>query len=438
MATRGPRELEIGSKNQDSGSVLVTVKDRGAGLRGSRSRRLVPRVQRPAGHLLPRDVSRPALTSPAQSDNSARAPEGVVAILRRQSRAVLVGAGLAAAAALGVLDFATPPDLSFLIFYLAPVLFLVWFVGRRAALLATAMAAAVWTYEDVLTASASRSPAYAIWSVASRLGFFVVFVEVVARLKEALERTHRAERREAEREIEIAQAVQFHLFPQGAPIASGLDCHGVCRPVRAVGGDYYDFLPLRAGELGIAVGDVAGKGISAALLMASLQATLRSYASMSRDGMGAATAEMNRQLFMLTEPSRFATLFWGIYDERSRRFAYVDAGHDPPLLLRGKDSAIVRLATGGLPLGAFAEARYREDSITLESGDVIAIYTDGITEATNALQEEFGGARLERLLRRNAARPAAELCRIVLESVDEFRAGAPQRDDMTLVIARVQ
>ena len=374
-------------------------------------------------------------------------PTGIVAALRRQPRAILTAGGLLLLAALGALDLATPPNLSFLIFYIGPVLFLVWFVGRGAALLATALAAAVWTYEDVLSAVAPASPALAIWSVATRFGFFVLFVEIVVRLKAALERSHRAEQREMEREVEIAQAVQLRLFPQTAPNASGLDCHGLCRPVRGVAGDYYDFLQLGPGKLGIAVGDVAGKGISAALLMASLQASLRSYASVSRDGMAAVTREMNGQLFALTEPTRFATLFWGIYDEGRRTLTYVDAGHDPPFLLRRafgdspaapqKPSAVERLTTGGLPLGAFPGSEYREAAVAFEAGDVIAIYTDGITETMNAAKEEFGEARLERLLRENAHHSAADLCRVVVESVDRFRADGLQQDDMTLLIARV-
>jgi serine phosphatase RsbU (regulator of sigma subunit) len=396
------------------------------------------------GSVIERSVSSDLADPAVVSEAPAARPTGVVALLRRQPRGVLTAAGLLLAAALAVLDLATPPNLSFLIFYIAPVLFLVWFVGRRAALLATALAAGVWTYEDVLTAGAHGSTGFAIWSVATRFGFFVLFVEIVERLKAALERSHRAEQREMEREVEIAQAVQLRLFPQTAPSLPGLDCHGLCRPVRGVAGDYYDFLALGSGKLGIAVGDVAGKGISAALLMASLQASLRSYLSVSRDGMGTITREMNRQLFALTEPTRFATFFWGIYDAASHTFRYVNAGHDAPFLLRrsfgsgpARPSEVQRLATGGLPLGAFADSEYRETSIALEAGDLIAIYTDGITEAVNPADEEFGVTRLEALLRENADLPAAELCRQVLETVDRFRAGGPQQDDMTLLIVRV-
>lgn len=410
-------------------------------------RRLENSALSTSGSAVERLASSDLAVSADSSDVRARIATGIVPFLRRQSRAVLTAAGLFLVAALGVLDFATPPNLSFLIFYIAPVLFLVWFVGRGAALLATALAAAMWTYEDVLSPSAHISPALAIWSVATRFGFFVLFVEIVARLKAALERSHRAEQREVEREMEIAKAVQLRLFPQTAPIISGLDCHGLCRPVRGVAGDYYDFLELGPGKLGIAVGDVAGKGIFAALLMASLQASLRSYVSVSRDGMAAVTREMNGQLFALTEPTRFATLFWGIYDERRRNFTYVDAGQDPPFLLRRafraepaaapRSPEVERLTVGGLPLGAFPGSEYREGAVTLEAGDLIAIYTDGITETNNAAGEEFGESRLDRLLHENGHRSSAELCRIVIESVDGFRGDLPQQDDMTLVIARV-
>ena len=367
--------------------------------------------------------------------------------LLRQPHWVLTTAGLFLVAVLGVLDYATGPDLSFLIFYVGPVLLLVWFVGREAALFAAVLAAAFWTFEDVLSAHAYASRAVAIWNVAVRLGFFVLFVRTVAQLKAALERERLVRQQQLEHEIEIAQAVQLRLFPQAAPNAAGLDCQGLCRPVRGVAGDYYDFLRLPDGRLGIAVGDVSGKGISAALLMASLQASLRGFATASRDGVGSVTREMNRQLFALTEPARFATLFWGIYDERRRAFTYANAGQNPPFLLRAAfaDTAGIglacseaeRLRAGGVPLGAFAVSTYCEDTVGLAPGDLLAVFSDGITETADAAEEEFGEARLEGLLRRNAHRPAAELCRTVFDAVDAFRGSASQEDDMTIVIARV-
>jgi sigma-B regulation protein RsbU (phosphoserine phosphatase) len=359
----------------------------------------------------------------------------VSTFLRRQHPAVLTLAGLLAIGALGMLDYLAGPDLSFLIFYVAPVLFLVWFVGRWAGLLGAAASAAFWVYEDVLSTHAYSSTTVADWNIAVRLIFLSLFVYVVAELKGALERERLAEQERLEREVRIARQVQSRLFPQKVPEIQGLDCHGLCLPAGGAAGDYYDFLALDTGHLGIAVGDVAGKGISAALLMASLQGALRSHASLSGDGPEGLARDINAQMHALTEPTRFATLFWGVFDGERRTLTYVNAGHNPPMLLRGA-SGIDRLRTGGPPLGVFAVTAYRQETVTLEPGDLLAVFTDGITEASNAAEEDYGDERLARFLRENAGRPAVELCRLVLEAVEIFRGGEPQADDMTIVVAR--
>ena len=305
---------------------------------------------------------------------------------------------------LGVLDYATGPDLSFLLFYVGPVFLLVWFVGTGAALLASVLAAAFWTFEDVLSAHAYASRGVAIWNVAVRLVFFFLLVRTVAQLKAALERERLAKQRQLEREVEIAQAVQLRLFPQAAPSAAGLDCEGLCRPVRGVAGDYYDFLRLGGEKLGIAVGDVSGKGISAALLIASLQASLRGFASASRDGVGSVTREMNRQLYALTEPARFATLFWGIYDEGRRTFTYVNAGQNPPFLFRAAfagaggagraPSKVERLRAGGC-----RSARSRRPPIGKTAS--------GSRPATYSPSSATGSPRRRTRRRRNSGNPGS-------------------------------
>ena len=184
------------------------------------------------------------------------------------------------------------------------------------------------------------------------------------------------------------------------------------------------------------MGDVAGKGLAAALLMASLQAALRSLVSIATDGPAALARDLNAQMCALTEPTRFATWFWSVFDERARTLTYVNAGHNPPMLLR-RDGSLQRLTLGGPPLGVFAEAAYRKDAVALSPGDLLVIFTDGITEAPNAAEEEFGDARLEDFVRAHADDSPEQLCRGVLQAVDAFQAGEPQQDDMTLVVARV-
>jgi serine phosphatase RsbU (regulator of sigma subunit) len=361
----------------------------------------------------------------------------LIAALGRQPPALLVAEGFLWIAALGILDYFAPPDLSFLIFYVAPVLFLVWFVGRWAGLLGALASAGFWTYEDVLSPHAYPSATVADWNIAVRLLFLALFVWVVADLKRVLQRERQAEQERLERDVGIAQQVQTRLFPRMAPQIRNLDCHGVCRPARGIAGDYYDFLTLDGGNAGIAVADVAGKGLPAALLMASLQAALRSLVSIEDEDPAALARDLNAQMCELTDPARFATLFWCIFNERLRTLTYVNAGHNPPLLLRGT-GRIDRLAPGGRPLGVFPGSEYRKDKVALASGDVLVVFTDGITEAPDGDEREFGEERLQDYVRAHADRSPDELCRGILEAVAGFQDGHPQEDDMTLVVARVR
>jgi sigma-B regulation protein RsbU (phosphoserine phosphatase) len=362
---------------------------------------------------------------------------GLITAIGRQPRAVLVAEGFLWIAILGILDYFAPPDLSFLIFYVAPVFFLVWFVGRWAGLLGALASAAFWTYEDVLSPHAYPSTKVADWNIAVRLAFLAVFVYIVAELKRVLERERHAEQERLERDVQIAQQVQERLFPRKAPQIPNLDCQGVCRPARGVAGDYYDFVTIDGGHAGIAVADVAGKGLPAALLMASLQAALRSLVSVAVEGPDVLARDLNVQMCELTEPTRFATLFWGVFDEQRRALAYVNAGHNPPLLFR-KGGAVERLSAGGRPLGAFPNSEYHMGRVTLSAGDLLVVFTDGVTEAPSASEEEFGEERLQDYVRAHADRSVEELCRGILGAVDGFRDSRPQQDDMTLVVARVR
>jgi serine phosphatase RsbU (regulator of sigma subunit) len=362
-----------------------------------------------------------------------------VANLRRQPRWVLVAIGLVWIAILAVLDYVAPLELSFLTFYVAPVLFLVWFVGASAGILGALVCAAFWVWEDMLSAHAHPTLKIHVtdWNLAVRAIFLLAFVWVVAELKRALERERHAAQERLEHDLEIAEEVQQRLFPRRDPEIRALDCHGVCRPARGVAGDYYDFLTLGAGRTGIAVGDVAGKGLPAALLMASLQGSLRSLATLSRDGPASLAAELNAQLYALTERNRFTTFFWAVWEESSRSLTWVNAGHNAPMLLRASGT-IERLPPSGPPLGALPGAAYRDATIALAPGDLLVVFTDGVTEAVDAADTEFGEARLEALLRRDGDRSAAATCDRIIAAVRQFEAGAPQNDDITLVVARAR
>ena len=250
-----------------------------------------------------------------------------------------------------------------------------------------------------------------------------------------------AEQAALRREIQIAQEVQQQLFPHERPPLRSLQYAGVCRAARGVGGDFYDFMPLASGRLGIALADIAGKGLPAALLMASLQALLRSHAPTYVAALQALACELNRHLVETTDGARFATLFFGVYDDSARAIHYVNAGHLPPLVLtRGAAGAVEvrRLEEGGMVLGLFPDQAYKEGCARLAPGDRLIIFSDGVTEASAPSGEMFGE---ERLLAAVAAYGSGDIERLpeyLLEEVDRFVGSSPQQDDITVIAAEVQ
>jgi sigma-B regulation protein RsbU (phosphoserine phosphatase) len=246
-----------------------------------------------------------------------------------------------------------------------------------------------------------------------------------------------ADQEALKRELDIARDVQAGLLPQKRPAIAGLDYDGTCRMAREVGGDYFDFLDLGSGRLGMALGDVSGKGVSAALLMASLQALLRSRAKQFADDPASLVTQVNESLADSTDPSKFATFFYAVYDPATRTLRYVNAGHNPPFLLRSGTSVVSRLRPTGMALGFDRAAVYAEGCDTLATGDVLLAFTDGLTEALNEAGEEFDDARAAGLLVGNRHLGATDLQRVVTAELEAFCGRAPQHDDVTIVVARV-
>jgi serine phosphatase RsbU (regulator of sigma subunit) len=237
-----------------------------------------------------------------------------------------------------------------------------------------------------------------------------------------------------EREIEIAREVQRELLPRACPIIPGLKIAGACRPAIGVGGDYYDYLQFSEHRLGIVIADVAGKGIPAALLMAGLQGSVRSLAGPTVQP-GEVNRLLNGMLYRSTTTARYATLFFALYDADRRVLSYSNAGHFPPLHV-GRDGGVARLGAAGIPLGLFEEAVYGQAQRTLEPGDLLALYTDGIVEAQGLDGVEFGEDRFIELLTRYRD---ADLDDLVLKIMAELErwSGGHAHDDATLVLARV-
>jgi sigma-B regulation protein RsbU (phosphoserine phosphatase) len=269
-------------------------------------------------------------------------------------------------------------------------------------------------------------------SVAMQTGLALANAQLTTAIAEEV-----ARREKMNHELEIAREVQERLFPQGLPAIAGLDYYGKCRTALGVGGDYYDFLALPAGKLGVALGDVSGKGIAAALMMASLEASLRAEAARAGGDLGQMIGRVNQLIYDASAEDRYATLFYAEYDPAQHLLTYVNAGHNAPILLREGCACIERLHEGGGPVvGLIPECTYRQATVSLNPGDTLVIYTDGISEAMNPELEEWGEERLIAATRESTGSCSAEVVGQIMEAAAAHASGAPQSDDMTLVVVR--
>jgi sigma-B regulation protein RsbU (phosphoserine phosphatase) len=247
-----------------------------------------------------------------------------------------------------------------------------------------------------------------------------------------------------ENELEIAHEVQAQLFPRSAPEVPGLELYGVCKAARSVSGDYYDFLKLGENRVCLVLGDVSGKGISAALLMAAIQSALRAQfydgfaPTRGSQPLPLSTAEvvsrLNVQLFESTPLEKYVTFFFGVYDAATRTLTYTNAGHLPPVLLRRGE--VERLQVGGTVVGLFSPLSYEQAEIPIQPGDLLLAFTDGITEPENIYGEEFGEERLLEVVRRALSASPQILVEEIYRSVSDWTGSPELQDDMTLVVAK--
>jgi phosphoserine phosphatase RsbU/P len=290
----------------------------------------------------------------------------------------------------------------------------------------------------------SRSDRRLLSSVALQTGLAIENSALVHHLAE-----ESAQRQRINREIEIARQVQERLLPQIYPLVKGLDFAGFSRTAQEVGGDYYDFIALENGRLGVAVGDVSGKGISAALLMASIRSALHGLTFSGTLSLARIIEGLNRIIYDSSTSNRFVTFFFGEYDPSTRTLDYVNAGHNAPVLLRptapGQDSfcspegpcMVELLETGGPVLGIFTDVQYEQGRCQLQPYDILIAFTDGISEAMTANYEEWGEERLIAAAKLSTQCSAQDLVTALVQSADRFTAGAPQNDDLSLVVLKV-
>ncbi|MGC2720276.1 MAG: SpoIIE family protein phosphatase [Candidatus Acidiferrales bacterium] len=260
------------------------------------------------------------------------------------------------------------------------------------------------------------------------------FNEMTSSISELID--EQGKRQKLENEIEIARQVQSQLFPQTLPKLPGLDLAAICRPARTVSGDYYDFIRTGPNCVGIALADISGKGIFASLLMASLQAALRSQATLDGTcGTAELVARLNRHLFRNTSDDRYATFFYGVYDGDAKTFTYTNAGHLAPFFIHS--GKVEELSEGGTVVGLFEDFPYTQRTIHVDPGSLFVLFSDGLTEPENVYGEEFGNNRLREEVLRNRNVPPQKLAESLIAAAELWAGSPEQADDMTVVVARM-
>jgi sigma-B regulation protein RsbU (phosphoserine phosphatase) len=302
--------------------------------------------------------------------------------------------------------------------------------------------------------------------VANQMGSFIENMELLSRMVEE-ERTAR--------ELEMAAEVQRHLFPADGLEDNALQIYGTCLPALGIGGDYYDYFDIDDRRTGIAIADVAGKGIAAALLMSTVQASLRCQLTSADRSLADVVSAMNSLLRRSTSDGGYATFFLAQFDKATRGLSYVNAGHNPPMLVRGalaslgaagtlldvpgtprvwsnnamgtraalavsviEEPVVSRLTVGGPIIGTFLQGPYEQETIRLQSGDTLVVYTDGVTEALNPAGLEFGEEKLRSIVTESLQLPARELAEAIIARVLRWQAEAAQHDDITLIVVKVK
>ena len=363
--------------------------------------------------------------------------------LQKESRAIRIAVFLGLFVLTAWLDLIVDHDLSLFALYLIPTLYSAWYLGSRWAYGSCLAGGAVWVIHDWPGWHSYHHVIIPFGNLAGKLAVLTVIVSIVNALKNALEDQYEADRRLVVREFEIASEVQRRLLPSQLPDYPGLDLGFIYHPAHQLGGDYYDFIPLGPERIAIAIADISGKGLPGALLMATLQSLVRTNFAAREGRLARFAQEVSERLYEQTANERYATLFVAILDLSSLTLHYVNAGHNPPLFFRKwtllrRPSSTEVLDKGGPPLGMFPATQYVCGRTLLQEGDVLVLYTDGVLDALNMEQEQFGEERLRDVIRSSQFLTATEICQSVVSRLDTFTAGSPQWDDVTLVVVKVK
>ncbi len=344
--------------------------------------------------------------------------------LGNRSKLFLMVLATALVVLLGWIDYVTGIELSLSIFYLLPVAIVAWYGTKWGAYFISMLSAITWFMVDFIAAHIYAHALIPYWNAAVRLGIFAIVTYILSRLKISIES-----------EFKIAGEIQQGFLPKTIPQIQGYEISCIVKPSLPVSGDYFDVIEYSKNRLGLCIADVVGHGIPAALLMSSLQAAVKIYAS-NKILPDELCEKLNQTMTENSVPGKFITFFYGLLDVERKKLTYTNAGHNPPILLR-KNGSHTFLSGNDRVLGVSKDWKYKQHEVSLNSGDRLILFTDGVTEVTNLKDEQFGVERLVNLLENNRELNASAMQNLILKELTDYSKGIFP-DDITLLVIAVK
>jgi len=338
---------------------------------------------------------------------------------------------------LGTVDYYTGQEYSFLIFYAIPVMYATWFGGLVPGIIYSVICLISWFNDSFNFRPALENPVLPYWNLLVQTCFFILIIFITLRLKAVTKYEKELERKSIERELKIARDVQQRFFPQHVPSFDKINLFGMCRPADSVGGDYFDYFKISKNELIITIADVSGHGISSALLMAGLVGFFRTNAVNYVNENDKLLEKTNDFVCRMTGNYNFVTIFYSVFNNKTNKLKFVNAGHNPPFLIKNGEQKVIKLESGGLLTGIIEDIKYVEKEVSLEEGDLLVLYTDGVTETMNDKNELYGEERLLNVILKSKNFPPEIVAKNIIKDVETYNSNNKQADDITLIVCKI-
>jgi sigma-B regulation protein RsbU (phosphoserine phosphatase) len=335
------------------------------------------------------------------------------------------------------LDFITSNEIDFFVYYSIPVIIITWYGGMKSGFLMAFLALLSWLADNYYGRAGETLHFISFWNLGIQLFFFLLLVILIYSIKYFVNEIEEAEKLKVRKERELAKKVQQKFFPQYNPEFQGIEYFGKSIPADSVGGDFYDYFKLNEDKISFLIGDIKGHGLASALLMAGTEGNIRSNALICGGNPSELVSKVNKFFCITSDSSDFASFLYSVIDIKTRQLKFVNAGHNPPLIFDTKNKKAVESSETDLLIGIMESANYKETTAVFNSGDIILLYTDGITEVMNAKNEQYGVERLKTLIIENYNLTAGEIFNKIIEDISRFSGTGNFDDDVTGVVIKI-